>query len=97
MTKVSTGTEGSILDVIRELDSGRKPHEVQEKVIESGDKLDPVKLRDSIREKLEIVSIVEKTKFAKLVEGSCGKSITELRSELQSALCDLDIFIEENS
>lgn len=97
MTKVSANAEVSILDVIRELDSKKPTVPLPDAESAAASDLDPVKLRDSIREKLEIVSIVEKTKFARLVEGSCGKSITELRSELQTALCDLDKFIDEES
>lgn len=98
MTTVKTNqSEGDILAIIRELEATRPAVPVAEKNDPSLPP-DPVALRDNIKNKLEFVSIVEKTQLSHLVEGSFGgKTIAEVKRDLNAALDDLDLIIESAS
>jgi len=92
MKNVSVKQEPTILDVIRELEKKKEvaPLPSDRAGASSPPELDPAKLRESIKEKLDIVDAVKKTKYARLVEGACKKSMSEIQDELKAALLQLD-------
>ena len=94
MTKVAANTEGSILDILRDLEAG-KAHATPTVPPAAEAPVDPVELRASIQENLKVVCALEGTKFRKMLEGTLGgKSLPEVKRDLQSALADLDIMID---
>lgn len=90
MTTVKTNQmEGDILAVIRELEAPRHA---------APPLPDPVALRDKIKNDLEFVTIAEKAQLSHLVEGALGgKTIAEIKKDLNAALDDLDLIIKAAS
>ena len=93
MTKVAANAEGSILDVLRDLEAGKnQPAPVAAPPAEAA--VDPVELRASIQENLRVVNALEGTKYRRVLEGTLGgRSLPEVKRDLQNALADLDLMI----